>query len=125
MKLKSEYEVTAQEPLTLDCQAEGNPQPTYHWTPCDGGPQQSMCDNSKLNVPKVRNNSVYSFTCTVANGLGNDTTSTSVCKLKKSEMILYVMFYFCIIFTGPYKQYDVNVTTITGAKLTRKFPWGF
>lgn len=92
-----------------------------------------MCDNSKLNVPEDRNrkNSVYTYTCKASNDVGSDTRNTSVCKLEKSKMILYVMYLYHFprnVFitdslAGPYKQHDVHVTTITGAKLTRKFPW--
>ena len=77
VKLPSEYEVTTQESLSLHCQAEGNPQPTYTWTPCE--PQQSTCHESTLFIPVVPNDAVYS--CNVTNVLGSDTTKTSIGKL--------------------------------------------
>ena len=60
-----------------DCQAEGNPQPTYSWTPCD--PQQSVCHESTLKISEVLSDIVY--TCNVANSLGDDVRNTSVGKL--------------------------------------------
>ena len=76
VELPSEYEVTAQESLSLNCQAEGNPQPTYTWTPCE--PQQNTCHESTIIIPEVLNDVVYS--CNVTNVLGSDTRNTSIGK---------------------------------------------
>ncbi|XP_020602497.1 igLON family member 5-like isoform X3 [Orbicella faveolata] len=77
VKLVSEHEIAAQQSLSLDCQAEGNPQPSYAWTPCD--PQQSVCHQSVLNF-QAGDRSVYTFTCNVENYLGSDTKNTTLCK---------------------------------------------
>ena len=67
--------VGAQQSLTLNCDAEGNPTPTYTWTPCD--PEQ-VCDKNTLHISQVPNDS--SYTCRVANVYGNDSRTASVCK---------------------------------------------
>ena len=85
VKLGSEHEVAAQQSVSLDCQAEGNPQPAYSWTPCD--PQQSVCHESVLTV-QTSNKSFYMFTCKVANNLGSDTKSTFLCKLVRTKLIV-------------------------------------
>ncbi|KAL9964680.1 hypothetical protein ACROYT_G028355 [Oculina patagonica] len=74
VKLASEYEVAAQQGASLHCQAEGNPQPTYTWTPCE--PQNSVCDESTLHISEVLNDGVY--TCKVTNYLGSNSKSTSL-----------------------------------------------
>ncbi|KAL9964684.1 hypothetical protein ACROYT_G028359 [Oculina patagonica] len=74
----SENKVVVQQSVSLQCKAEGNPPPSYRWTPCE--PPQSMCDSSILNISKVLNNVLY--TCTVRNAIdsdaGNVTVSASV-----------------------------------------------
>ena len=93
VKLESEHEVARQQSVSLDCQAEGNPQPAYSWTPCD--PQESVCHESKLNISEVLSDIVY--TCNVTNSLGDDARNTSVGKLIPAN--LRVMGY---IHTGPF-----------------------
>jgi len=73
---KREHEVAAQQGVSLDCPAEGNPKPTYAWIPCD--PQQSVCHMSTLIIPEVLKDTNYS--CRVENFLGSDTANTSLCK---------------------------------------------
>ncbi|XP_020629982.1 neural cell adhesion molecule 2-like isoform X2 [Orbicella faveolata] len=75
VNLKSEHEVTAQQCEPLVCQAEGNPEPSYTWTPCDS--QQSVCHQSVLHF-QASNKSVYTFTCKVENYLSSDTRNTTV-----------------------------------------------
>lgn len=80
--------VEVQESVSLQCIAEGNPLPTYSWMPCD--PQQSVCDESKLDVAKVLYDNVY--ICTVANSFGNNSGNVSVCKLLKNYLQLMYMY---------------------------------
>ena len=71
------YFVVVQQSLTLNCGAEGNPPPTYHWTPCNDSEQ--VCDKNTLDISQVCEDANY--TCKVANALGNDTKTANVCKL--------------------------------------------
>jgi len=71
---KREQEVATQQRVSLDCPAEGNPKPTYTWTPCD--PQQSVCHESTLIILEAVMDTNYS--CTVENLLGSDTINTSL-----------------------------------------------
>lgn len=61
------------ESATLHCKAEGNPPPTYTWTPCD---TEQVCDKSTLVISKVLNDANY--TCKVANEFGSDLKNASV-----------------------------------------------
>ena len=70
-----EYMVGVQQSLTLNCEAEGNPPPTYTWTPCD--PEQ-VCDKNTLHISQVLNDA--NFTFRVANVYGDDSKTASVCK---------------------------------------------
>ena len=69
-------DVAAQQSATLHCPADGNPQPTYTWTPCN--PQQSDCHENTLVIPKVLED--LNYTCRVENYLGKDAAYTSLCK---------------------------------------------
>lgn len=83
--------VEVQESVSLNCTAEGNPEPTYSWMQCD--PQQSVCHESKLDVSKVWYDDVY--ICTVANSLGNNSGNVSVCKLLKNYLqLIYSTWVF-------------------------------
>ena len=91
VELVSEHEVAAQQSVTLDCQAEGNPQPTYSWTPCD--PHQSACHESVLDF-QTSDQSIYTFICKVENCLGSDTGNTTVCKLARAKLCVFTRFSF-------------------------------
>ena len=67
--------VGVQQSLTLNCEAEGNPPPTYTWTPCD--PEQ-VCDKNTLHISQVFNDA--NFTLRVANVYGDASKTASVCK---------------------------------------------
>ena len=67
--------VGVQQSLTLNCEAEGNPPPTYTWTPCD--PEQ-VCDKNTLHISQVLSDA--NFTFRVANVYGDDSKTASVCK---------------------------------------------
>jgi len=79
VKLVSEHELTPQQSVSLDCQAEGNPLPTYSWTPCGTtcDAQQIKC-NERLLIFQDRDKSVYTLTCKVTNNLGSDTRNTTL-----------------------------------------------
>ena len=72
------FNVIVQQSVTLLCQAEGNPTPSFAWTPCKDG-----CDEGMLVIPEVLNDIVY--TCEVSNDLGSDSATTSVGKLDCSS----------------------------------------
>ena len=84
VKLARENIVAAQQSVSLYCQAEGNPQPTYTWTPCE---QKSVCHDNRLNNSEVLNDGVY--TCQVKNVLGSDKRNTSIGKFGLSDKTLY------------------------------------
>ncbi|CAH3161356.1 unnamed protein product [Pocillopora meandrina] len=68
-----EYIVVVQQSVTLTCEAEGNPPPTYTWTPCD--PEQ-VCNKNTLHITQVLNDANY--TCRVANEFSSDVKDASV-----------------------------------------------
>ena len=76
VKFQLEYIVVVQQSVTLTCEAEGNPPPTYTWTPCD--PEQ-VCNKNTLHITQVLNDANY--TCRVANEFSSDVKDASVCKL--------------------------------------------
>ena len=76
VKFQPEYIVVVQQSVTLTCGAEGNPPPTYIWTPCD--PEQ-VCSKNTLHITQVLNDANY--TCRVDNEFSSDVKDASVCKL--------------------------------------------
>ena len=76
VKFQPEYIVVVQQSVTLNCEAEGNPPPTYNWTPCHD-PEQ-VCDKNTLDISQVLNDT--SYTCRVANVYRNDSKTANVCK---------------------------------------------
>lgn len=113
IKLASEHEVPAQQSVSLQCRAEGNPEPAYSWTPCD--PQQSVCHESTLNISEVLSDIVY--TCNVTNSLGSDTRNTSLGKLIPGN--LCVMRY---IHAGPLAKGPAAKVVETSNKV-QSFPF--
>ena len=77
VNFETEYITGLQQTLTLNCEAEGNPPPTYTWTPYND-PEQVYNKNT-LDISQVLNDANY--TCRVANLHGNDAKTASVCKL--------------------------------------------
>ena len=75
--------------MSLVCRADGNPRPTYSWTPCDSK-QRRVCHESMLNF-QASNTSVYTFTCKVENNLGNDTGNTTLCKLARANLCVMMI----------------------------------
>ena len=67
--------VGVQQSLTLNCEAEGNPPPSYTWTPCD---PERVCDKNTLDISQLLND--VNYTCRVVNVYGNDSKTTNVCK---------------------------------------------
>ena len=91
----SKHYVEVQESVSLQCTAEGNPQPTYSWKPCD---QPRVCQKSTLVVSEVLYDAVY--ICNATNYLGSNSGNVSVCKLLKnylhltySRLDVYVILY--------------------------------
>ena len=76
VKFQPEYIVGVQQSVTLNCEAEGNPPPTYTWTPCND-PEQ-VCDRNTLDISQVFNDT--SNTCRVANVYGDDSKTANICK---------------------------------------------
>ncbi|CAH3026727.1 unnamed protein product, partial [Porites evermanni] len=66
-----EYKVAERQSVTLHCQAEGYPEPTFTWSPCNNG-----CNTGTLTIPEVFNDTVY--TCTATNSEGSDSADASV-----------------------------------------------
>ncbi|XP_022807861.1 MAM domain-containing glycosylphosphatidylinositol anchor protein 2-like [Stylophora pistillata] len=73
VKFQDEYIVELQQSVTLSCEAEGNPPPTYTWFPCGF---KQVCDKNTLNISRVLADANY--TCRVANALGSDSKSADV-----------------------------------------------
>ncbi|CAH3158989.1 unnamed protein product [Pocillopora meandrina] len=74
VKFQTEYLVDVQENVTLNCEAEGNPPPTYTWTPCNDLTQ--VCSTNTLNISQVLNDA--SYICRVANLHGDDSKTANV-----------------------------------------------
>ena len=74
-RFQPEYIVVVQQSVTLNCEAEGNPPPSYTWTPCDPG---QVCNKNTLHISQVLNDA--SYTCRVANLYGDDSKTANVCK---------------------------------------------
>ena len=89
VNFQTEYVVGLQQSVTLNCQAEGNPPPTYTWIPCND-PEQ-LCNNNSLDISQVLNDA--SYTCRVANLHGHDTKTAIVCKLHCSSAYTAVASY--------------------------------
>ena len=75
VKFQTEHIVVAQQSVTLNCEAEGNPPPTYTWTPCYS---EQVCDKNTLHISQVPYDT--SYTCRVANSHGLDSKTANVCK---------------------------------------------
>ena len=73
--LETEVIVHVEKNATLSCKAEGNPPPTYTWTPCDPG---KVCNKNTLDISPVLNDT--SYTCRVTNVYGDESKTVNVCK---------------------------------------------
>ena len=67
VNLEPEVTVVVLQNVILNCEAEGNPPPTYTWTPCD---PEEVCDNNALVISQVINDANY--TRRDANVFGDD-----------------------------------------------------
>ena len=114
VKLASEQKVAVQQNVILHCEAEGNPQPTYTWTPCN--PQGQVCYESTLNISNVLNDSVYS--CKVTNLLGNDTRNTSVGKLIRGNEVMSNCRYK--VFSIAHFVKNIEIKSLTTFNITAR-----
>ncbi|XP_066024448.1 fibroblast growth factor receptor 1-A [Pocillopora verrucosa] len=73
VKFQTEYIVVAQQSVTLNCEAEGNPPLTYTWTPCYS---EQVCDKNTFHISQVTHDT--SYTCRVANSHGLDSKTANV-----------------------------------------------
>ena len=89
VNFQTEYVVGVHQSVTLNCQAEGNPPPTYTWIPCNN-PEQ-LCNKETLDISQVLNDA--SYTCRVANVHGADTKTAIVCELHCSPAYTAVASY--------------------------------
>ena len=67
--------VVVQQSVTHNCETEGNPPPTYTWTP--RVPEQ-VCNKNTLQISQAVNDT--NFTFRVANSRGLDSKTANVCK---------------------------------------------
>ncbi|CAH3158929.1 unnamed protein product, partial [Pocillopora meandrina] len=74
VNFQPEYFVGVQQSLTLNCGADGNPPPTYTWTPCNY-PEQ-VCDKNALDISQVLDDT--SYTCRVASVFGDDSKTANI-----------------------------------------------
>ncbi|CAH3158947.1 unnamed protein product, partial [Pocillopora meandrina] len=74
VKFQPKYIGAVQQSVTLNCEAEGNPPPTYTWTPCND--IQQVCDKNTLHISQVFDDANY--TCRVANVHGLDSKTANV-----------------------------------------------
>ena len=91
VKFKTEYTIGLQQSVTLNCEAEGNPPPTYTWIPCD---LEQVCNKKTLDISQVLNDA--SYTCRVANVHGPDTKTAIVCKFYGSSTYTAVASYLIV-----------------------------
>lgn len=87
-EFQTEYFVGVQQSVTLTCEAEGNPQPTYSWIPCD---TEQVCNKNTLVISQVLDDA--SYTCRVVNIHGPDTKTAVVCKLHNAFLHLHLQLH--------------------------------
>ena len=88
VKFQTEYTVGVQQSVTLNCEAEGSPPPTYTWIACDPG---QVCNKNTLDISQVPNDA--SYTCRVTNVHGPDAKTAIICKLHWSPAYTAVASY--------------------------------
>ena len=80
-KFVQQYNVGVQQSVTLQCQAEGYPEPTFSWSPCKD--DKDSCNTATLTIPEVLNDTTY--TCTATNSEGSDSANAIVGKLPRNS----------------------------------------
>lgn len=74
--------------VTLDCSAEGNPEPIAEWTFQSQSKTIGMRETS-LTISKVTSDNVGKYTCTARNDLGNITRTVSLTVESTSDAMSY------------------------------------
>ena len=105
-----EYIAEVQQSVSLKCEAEGNPPPTYTWTPC--GPEQ-VCNKNTLQISQVLDDANY--TCRVANVHGLDSKTANVCK---SHVHCSHAPNSCIFIHAPTRHFDWVLRVKPGVSLS-------
>uniref|UniRef100_A0AAY5KEU8 Ig-like domain-containing protein n=1 Tax=Esox lucius TaxID=8010 RepID=A0AAY5KEU8_ESOLU len=65
--------------LSLRCQAEGNPTPSYQWVVPQAGPtSNTRAEGSVVNVTHIARSQAGNYTCIATNEVGNSTWTVDV-----------------------------------------------
>ena len=110
VNFQHEYTVGLLQSLTLNCEVEGNPPPTYTWTACD---KEQVCDKNTLDISQVLKE--VNYTCRVANVHGSDSKTASVCK---SHLHCGHASNSCILICVPTWHFDWLLRVESGVSLS-------
>uniref|UniRef100_A0A3P8Z050 Ig-like domain-containing protein n=1 Tax=Esox lucius TaxID=8010 RepID=A0A3P8Z050_ESOLU len=83
--------------LSLRCQAEGNPTPSYQWLVPQAGPtSNTRAEGSVVNVTHIARSQAGNYTCIATNEVGNSTWTVDVkvtasCQATRSIMVAVLL----------------------------------